>query len=238
MYRELQVEEIQFIENYLQAQSLHYQPLQEELLDHMCCSVEDRLQEGIDFQQACEQVFQTFGKDEIQKMEKQTIYLIHQKSRIMTRLSLAFLLLLLGISTFLLAQMEPPSGLPLGKEFHVTANFGYRVHPLVKEPKLHKGIDFKAPIGTPIYATADGVVKTAKAHESGYGKHIIIQHDEAYQSLFAHLSEWLVEEGAIIKKGDLIGKVGSSGASTLPHLHYEVRKNGTAVDPAPYLKTP
>jgi murein DD-endopeptidase MepM/ murein hydrolase activator NlpD len=99
---------------------------------------------------------------------------------------------------------------------------------------LHRGVDFKAPKGTPILATADGTVEFAD-EEKRYGLKVVIQHDGEYKSLYAHMSEIKVQAGQQVKKGTVIGLVGSSGLSTAPHLHYEIIKNGKAVNPADYL---
>ena len=90
-------------------------------------------------------------------------------------------------------------------------------------------------MGTPVYATADGIILKTESKETGYGNRIIIKHDDQFESDYAHLSEFYVIENQQVKKGELIGLTGNSGASTLPHLHYEVRKNGKSVDPEEYL---
>ncbi len=110
------------------------------------------------------------------------------------------------------------------------SGFGYRIHPIYKIRKMHAGLDFSAPIGTPIYATGDGVV-IAQGNERGYGNRIIINHSYGYATKYAHMSRFKVKKGQRVKRGDLIGYVGNSGASTGPHLHYEVFKNGKAVNP-------
>ncbi len=129
---------------------------------------------------------------------------------------------------------EPPSISPI-KNARQTSGFGMRMHPIHKVKKLHRGMDFAAAIGTPVVATADGKVTKVKLQTEGYGKHLVIQHDDIYSTLYAQLSKILVKEGQYVQKGDTIGLVGSSGASTAPHLHYEVRKQGEYVDPEPFL---
>ncbi len=109
--------------------------------------------------------------------------------------------------------------------------FGYRMHPILHVIRMHTGIDLTAKRGTPVYATGDGIVVRADAASRGYGKHIRIAHGFGYMTLYAHLSKILVKPGQRVHRGDLIGLVGSTGLSTAPHLHYEVRINGKPVNP-------
>lgn len=114
---------------------------------------------------------------------------------------------------------------------HIASGFGMRIDPIYKIPKMHEGIDFTAPIGTPVYATGDAVVHEVEYGRSGYGNHIILSHKSGYKTLYAHLNRIVVRRGQQVKRGDLIGHVGSSGKSTAPHLHYEVWKNDVKLDP-------
>ncbi|MGE5384075.1 MAG: M23 family metallopeptidase [Omnitrophica WOR_2 bacterium] len=109
--------------------------------------------------------------------------------------------------------------------------FGYRTDPFYKVTKLHEGIDFTAPVGTDIYATGDGVVVDVDHSRGGYGNSIVISHGFGYQTLYAHLSKIDIRKGQKIKRGQIIGRVGNTGKSTAPHLHYEVIKNKRPVDP-------
>jgi len=109
-----------------------------------------------------------------------------------------------------------------------------RKDPVTKEDKMHKGVDFSAKTGTPVIATASGAVEKVEFMKGGYGKYIQIKHDDQYQTLYAQLSEMNVQVGDKVEKGQLIGKVGNTGMSTGPHLHYEVIKNGEKVDPKDY----
>lgn len=127
-----------------------------------------------------------------------------------------------------------PSGMPLNNS-RLTSSYGMRNHPVLRQRRAHKGVDLAAPTGTPIYATADGVVSRANWFSS-YGLYISIDHGGDLETRFAHLSRLAVASGERVKKGDLIGYVGSTGRSTGPHLHYEVRVNGVAVNPIPYMK--
>ncbi|WP_433835788.1 peptidoglycan DD-metalloendopeptidase family protein [Flavobacterium anhuiense] len=113
----------------------------------------------------------------------------------------------------------------------VASGFGYRIDPFTKVRKMHNGMDFTANTGAPIYATGDGVIERADNTASGYGNHIVIRHGFGYQSLYAHLSKYNCRPGQHVKRGDVIGFVGSTGRSEGPHCHYEVHKDGKVVNP-------
>ena len=113
----------------------------------------------------------------------------------------------------------------------MASGFGWRSDPFTKARKMHWGMDFTSPRGTPIYASGDGVVARADNSASGYGKHIRIDHGYGYLTLYAHLSKYNVKKGQRVKRGDLIGFVGSTGRSQAPHLHYEVWKDDIRIDP-------
>lgn len=113
----------------------------------------------------------------------------------------------------------------------IASGFGYRIDPIYKTIKLHAGLDFAAPMGTPIYATADGVVKTAGFSDGGYGNHVVIDHGYGYETLYGHMLRVKARVGQRVKRGEVIGYVGSTGKSTGPHCHYEVHKNGQKIDP-------
>ncbi len=225
-----------FVQSRLDEIQFTHGELKEELFDHLCSDIEFRIASGMSFSQASQATFDTFNEDEIKDIEKQTILLLNQNHVIMKKVSMLTLAFMLFATLIWALQEDPPSIAPLKGDFKVTAEFGKKMHPVLKVKKHHKGIDFKAPIGTPVYATSDGIVEKAKVQDTGAGIHIIIRHDEAFQTAYYHLSKLEVKEGQKVKKGDLIGAVGSTGFSTGPHLHYEVRKNGTSVDPEPFLK--
>ncbi len=113
----------------------------------------------------------------------------------------------------------------------IASGFGMRIDPVYGTPKMHKGLDFTAPQGTPVYATGNGVVNTAGYSEGGYGNHVIISHGYGYETLYGHMVRIKVSNGQTVKRGEIIGWVGSTGKSTGPHCHYEVHINGEAVDP-------
>ncbi len=117
----------------------------------------------------------------------------------------------------------------------LVSGFGFRIHPIYKTRRMHTGVDFLAPTGTPIYATGNGIVVGADRSNHGYGRMVVIDHGYGYQSLYAHLSQIRVKEGQEIKRGEIIGTVGNTGISTAPHLHYEVIRNGRKVNPVNYF---
>lgn len=114
----------------------------------------------------------------------------------------------------------------------LASGYGYRIDPIYHTTKFHAGMDFTAPIGTEIYSTGDGIVKEIRSDEWGYGNHIIIDHGYGYSTLYGHVSRYNVKSGQKVTRGQLIAFIGSTGKSTGPHLHYEVRKNGQALNPA------
>ena len=117
----------------------------------------------------------------------------------------------------------------------IASGYGYRIHPIYKIRKMHTGIDFSAPVGTPIYATGDGVVESVTRSGRGLGNRIVIDHGYGYKTLYACMDEIGVRRGRSVKRGDVIGTVGDSGLSVAPHLHFEVLLNGEPVNPINYF---
>lgn len=124
--------------------------------------------------------------------------------------------------------IQPVSNKDLNR---IASGFGYRIDPVYKTVKFHAGLDFSAPQGTPIYATADGNVSIAGSTGNGYGNHVVINHGYGYETLYGHMVRVKVRRGQSVKRGEVIGWVGSTGKSTGPHCHYEVHKNGQKIDP-------
>ncbi len=115
-----------------------------------------------------------------------------------------------------------------------SSGYGLRHDPFTGRARFHHGLDFSVPVGTPVRATADGVV-TALRRERGLGKMVRIDHGNGLTTTYAHLSRWLVRKGEHVRRGQVIAESGNSGRSTAPHLHYEVRRQGRSVDPSPYI---
>jgi murein DD-endopeptidase MepM/ murein hydrolase activator NlpD len=131
-----------------------------------------------------------------------------------------------------LPAIQPVSNKDLTR---IASGFGLRIDPVYKTTKFHKGLDFTAPQGTPIYATANGTVKLAEFSASGFGNHVVLDHGYGYETLYGHMVRIKAQVGQTVKRGELIGWVGTTGKSTGPHCHYEVHKDGEAVDPIYYF---
>jgi murein DD-endopeptidase MepM/ murein hydrolase activator NlpD len=131
--------------------------------------------------------------------------------------------------------MTIPVTYPMEKESaRIVSGFGLRDHPILKERKMHTGIDIAAPVGTAVIATASGkVVKTEE--KPGYGRNCIVEHKFGYSTLYGHLVRIVVGENNFLQKGDVVGYVGNTGLSVAPHLHYEVRKNGKPMNPSFFI---
>ena len=115
--------------------------------------------------------------------------------------------------------------------YRISSHYGHRTDPFYKVTKFHGGIDFSGPVGTGIYATGDGVVSKVEKNKSGYGNNIIVDHGYGYKTRYAHLHSFSVKKGDKVKRGQEIGKMGNTGKSTAPHLHYEVITNNKAINP-------
>lgn len=129
-----------------------------------------------------------------------------------------------------------PNGSPLVDKVRLSDRFGMRNHPVTGKRKLHKGLDWSANLGTPVYATADGAVEYSGYHKSsGYGHLLILSHNFGFKTYYGHLQKRAVSSGSVVRKGQLIGYTGNSGISTGPHLHYEVRYLFKPLNPMPFV---
>lgn len=126
-----------------------------------------------------------------------------------------------------------PAIQPVSNRFldRIASGFGMRIDPVYGTPKMHKGLDFTAPQGTPVYATGNGIISAAGYGDAGYGNYIKINHGYGYETLYGHMVKLKARIGQRVKRGEVIGWVGSTGKSTGPHCHYEVHVNGQEVDP-------
>lgn len=127
-----------------------------------------------------------------------------------------------------------PSGSPV-KKARRSSKFGYRKHPITGRKRMHRGLDFAVNTGTPVYAPADGVVSAVRPSNKGSGNYLRLRHAFGFSSSYSHLKKFAVRNGDFVNKGDLIAYSGNSGLSSGPHLHYEVRFVGRALDPAPFV---
>lgn len=129
-----------------------------------------------------------------------------------------------------------PAIVPIkGGAMNLISGFGFRIHPIYRTRRMHTGVDIAAKQGTPIYASGDGVVIKPESSMGGYGLFVMIEHGFGYKSLYAHLSRVAAKPGRKVKRGELIGYVGSTGLSVAPHLHYEVLRSGEPVNPIHYF---
>lgn len=129
-----------------------------------------------------------------------------------------------------------PNGYPIPYK-GISGRFGWRSHPILKKKEFHKGLDLRGKAGTPIKAPADGIIEFSGFHKrSGFGNLVIIDHNYGFKTNYAHLKKAIIKEGDFVKKGDIIGYVGSSGLSTGPHLHYEIRYIQRVLNPINFVK--
>lgn len=129
-----------------------------------------------------------------------------------------------------------PSGSPL-KHTRITSGFGWREHPTLHRKEFHRGLDLRARMGTPVYATASGVIEYAGYHKrSGYGNLVILDHAFGFKTMYGHMKKVATKPGVFVKKGDLIGYTGSTGMSSGPHLHYEIRYIQRVLDPTAFVR--
>ncbi|WP_025146095.1 M23 family metallopeptidase [Pedobacter jeongneungensis] len=131
-----------------------------------------------------------------------------------------------------------PTIIPLkpGTYKRLSSQFGLREHPILKVTKFHQGLDISAPFGTVVYAPANGVVREVNDNAKGYGTKILIEHQFGFKTIFGHLSSCLVKAGDVVNVGQPIARVGSTGLSTGPHLHYEILKNDYKVNPIEFTR--
>ena len=128
-----------------------------------------------------------------------------------------------------------PPMVPDKSKYHFSSPFGWRFHPIYRTLKMHTGVDLVMDVGTPIYATGDGVVHTVKSEPTGYGRQIVIDHGFGYMTRYAHMYKLILPVGTPVKRGDCVGLSGNSGSSTGAHLHYEVLYKGNQVNPSNYF---
>jgi len=169
-------------------------------------------------------------------------YLISQKDLDQAKARLAVQRASLDELTYKAIQVEKdlesrPKITPIRNKdlIRFSSPFGYRMHPIYHIMKMHEGVDLTARKGTPVYAAAEGTVIIASNQHDGYGNKIVIEHGNGYRTLYAHLSKINVRRGEKVLLATKIGEVGNTGGSVACHLHYEVRKDGTPIDPEPYL---
>ena len=183
------------------------------------------------------------------KLKKRIIMITKNKTTKLYKLSYILIIPIIAISIMAFNSIDFVSADPIQKagnvpsiapikegQYEISSRFGMRKHPVHNIDKMHSAVDLKAPTGTPVMATADGIVLKTEYREKGYGRFVVIKHSNTYTTLYSQLSEFKIQSGDRVKQGDIIGLVGSSGLSTGPHLHYEVWKNEEKVNPENYFE--
>lgn len=132
--------------------------------------------------------------------------------------------------------LQTPELPPVAHHVDISSHYGMRFHPVLRRRIMHTGLDFPLPEGTPVLATANGYVSLIQEDQDGFGKYLVLDHDQVHHSLYGHLSRILVRECKLVRKGDIIALSGNTGLSASPHLHFEVWKYGKRVNPLPYLE--
>ncbi|WP_422361577.1 M23 family metallopeptidase [Reichenbachiella sp.] len=223
-----------YITNDLKAKGLS-KGFRTELLDHVCCMVEIQLSEGKDFSLAYKEVLNTFGHEGFEELKQTSPVVKKHRRHTISQILASGIAASIFMLVFGADAQEPPTISPLDHYKRITSNFGERYNPLKKKRDFHRGIDFAAEIGTSVQATAAGTVVSVSNSLGGYGMKIEIEHSEGFITKYAHLSEIKVKEGDLVTLGQEIGLSGNTGASTAPHLHYEVVRDGEYVDPLNYF---
>ena len=211
--------------------------LQDELIDHYCTMYESLLPDHEE-ESALSQVIDRIHSQQFKSKSYMTNYIILLLLAFTSIVSFSIINTQeneANISLPIVLEVEPPMGNPLGAiEMDISSGFGMRRHPINKQMKKHTGIDLKAPQGTPVSTVVEGKVLES-GYDNLYGYYIVIEHDDEYTTRYHHLEGVDVQQGQLVKKDEVIGRVGSTGVSTGPHLHYEVIKNGEQIDPKSFL---
>ena len=219
----------------------------EELTDHYLTHIEEEIKRGVNAQKAVRETYQEVANFDVSYFNANDD--LKQKKGL-----LVFFVLFVGLAFYFFfnnnkadlhkeqlidfdksTALTPPKGLPLKQsDLKVTSNFGLRMNQINKKKVLHKGIDFKAKLGTPVFSTGDGIICEA-GYSKKSGNYIFIKHNDQFVTKYLHLEEFSVAKNDLVKEGDMIGKVGKTGMSILPHLHYEIIKDEVPVDPEIYI---
>lgn len=207
--------------------------LQEEMMDHYCSSIEREMIEGIPFEKAYKNAFSNFSLKEVLQINEYDKQL--KRIQMIKRMSIPSALVLV-VAVFLFQNLISQdnswhSPIENSQLTRMSSGYGYRTHPITKAKKMHTGVDYVAPLGTPVYAVKKGKVIEVRESNKGYGNYIIVDHGDSIQTMYAQLSEILVSANEEVSPKDTIGLVGSSGTSTGPHLHFECIKKGMKINP-------
>lgn len=234
-------EEIVYIEQDLQKRGLTSRALQSEILDHICCAVEDKMAQGQDFQQAYQEILVSFGEEEaFPELQKNTLKAAHPATRTWPRLvawtssiaaCISFFILFAGDSQ----AQDFPGVAPLRGDYDIQQTYGAYQHPTYAIQEFHSGVDLTSPEELQVQATARGNVQEVGNTQEGT-LYILVQHAEGLQTLYAGLEEAWVQEGQAIRQKEFIGKLVPAQNQEHTGLHYEIIWDGKSIDPQPYLK--
>lgn len=228
-----------------------------DLTDHLCCLAEELVRAGSAPDVATNEIISSWPRPRLRRLRRRVFTTLHLRPMLLklstaAALTAGFLLLSPRPTPEVLAEpctqpsadyalalpaFDPPTASPLpgvDMEAALTSGFGMRMHPFRKVEMLHRGIDLKAPAGTPVTATAAGTV-VFSANDGDNGLTVVLAHPDGYRTAYKHLGELGVRSGEAVELGDVIGEVGSTGAATGPHLHYEVLRGDVPVDPLALL---
>lgn len=233
----LNTKQLQHIQQRIEAKNLK-KVVATEMFDHYASAIEHHMITGVSFEKAFQQAFDDMPLSVIQSINKQhthtNIYVIMKKIT-----PAAFLLCTIAFMIFSnVSSQENAWNMPVAKNdlTRMVSGFGYREHPIFKTKKLHTGMDFTAPKGTPVNAVQSGIVTNVETNDKGYGNMIELTHNDSTVSLYAHLDEIKVTLNQKIDANEMIGTVGNSGASSAPHLHFEIIKNGKKINPLTFIQ--
>lgn len=234
----LNEQQLLFIRSRLEESGLQNQEVKEELFDHICSSVETKMQQGTHFSSAVTETFQLFGANEFQDIENNANRLAKYKwiNRYTISLALVLLMFISGFHYWWNNQANyVPSILPVASLSNLNTSPSQELTPIYKIVKNQHGIDLKVPFQSKVVATAAGEVLLIENTTSG-DKKIVLYHNEAFKTVYANLSEVFIEEGQAIKKGQVIGSSGNSLYDGFPNLYYEIICNNKQVNPLDFFE--
>lgn len=225
------------IKHSLHSNGIKNQDLLEEMTDHYLTSYESYLETSHSKDEALQKTLGQINNLSGKELNRKIFMINHKNIISMSSLLFTFLLSVFYFTSFNASEtFDPPLAWPLDISLHkVSSEYGLRIHPIHKNKKLHTGIDIRANYGQQVLATGNGTV-IKSAYDDTHGHYIIIKHDDIYKSRFNHLAERLVDVNDKVAIGQVIAKVGSTGMSTAPHLHYEILKYDKAINPRELLK--
>lgn len=233
-------QEISFIQEDLQKRGLTYQTLQVEILDHLCCVIEEKMDEGMSFQEAYTKSITLFGEEELPEIQSQTLKVARTSSPIWKRALVWTSSVAACLSFFMVfagdGQAQNFPGIsPLADDYQISNAYGMYEHPVYEIKEFHSGIDLTTQVGSKVQATANGVVEKITYQKEEHRWLVVIKHPEGLKTLYAGLQNIQVEEGQKIKQGDIIAELAQGWSQKKNILHYEIFWQDEPVDPKPYF---